>query len=129
MAGFASHDTQRLTRASLELVTSRARRRNLVAVAMAMALAVTAAIAIRQADPIGRADLREHNRQLQGEFERTRLELSVERATRADLERQILELNRRITELNQQLEFLNSRANRKSTLMQPPRPATGPRQG
>ncbi len=129
MAGFASNDTQYLTQASLELVASRARRRSLLAVGLAIVLALTAAFAIRQGGPLGLANLREHNLRLQADIERTSLELRMERATRAELERQIEELNRRITELNQRLEFLNSRAGRKSATAQPARMATGRQQG
>jgi TolA-binding protein len=110
----ASQDTQRLTRARFEptIVQRRAGIRPAAAVACiglagaALALALAGG-GIRM--PLGVDDLERRNAALTAELEHARVELEMERATRAELERQIDDLNGQVGELRQQIGFLISR--------------------
>jgi septal ring factor EnvC (AmiA/AmiB activator) len=53
-------------------------------------------------------ELRRENTRLREDTERARIELKFERATRAELERQLAELNEQVTRLETQLEFFNT---------------------
>ena len=134
MAGLTNHDTQRLTRASVELVAGQERRRGLLATACAVVLVLAGSVAIRyEQGPLGMplrlVNLREENARLQAELERARLEAEMERATRAELERQIEALGDQVTELNQQLEFVNSRTTRQSASLRPAKPVAVRQEG
>ena len=63
-------------------------------------------------DGTGLATLRDRNSELQAELARTRMELELERSTRASLERQVMELNRTAGELKSRLDFYNAQSGR-----------------
>jgi hypothetical protein len=123
MADFANLNTQRLTRAHLQLVAGQERRRGVAIAVLAIAV-VLAVVVIRMANgkPLQLLDLGDRAR-LQEDLERTRLELKMERATRAELERQIQVLGEQVIELNQQLQFVNSRTTRQSAALRLTSPA------
>jgi septal ring factor EnvC (AmiA/AmiB activator) len=69
-----------------------------------------------------RAALEEQNSALRAEAERLKAELELERATRAALDRQVVELNEQITEAERQLGFLKAQgggARRQSRSLDP----------
>jgi cell division protein FtsB len=126
---FTVYDTQRLTSARLELVSGRGRWRGWLPATLVAALVIAGAVAIGGAGSLDVASLLRLNREqarLQGELQRTRLELDVERATRTELERRNQALGEQVTELNQRLEFVNSRTQRQTTTPPPPPPADNP---
>lgn len=113
-------DTHRLTRASLELSSRDERRRRAVTwVTVAALLLVAAGGALYLSDPrlrnpgaalFGATDaLEKDNATLRAELERLRAEFDMEKATRAELNRESVELHARINELNNRLEFLTGR--------------------
>ncbi|MEQ1801446.1 MAG: hypothetical protein ABL989_05960 [Gammaproteobacteria bacterium] len=113
-------DTHRLTRASLELSSRDERRRRAVTwVTVAALLLVAAGGTLYLSDPrlrnpgaalFGAADaLEKDNATLRAELERLRAEFDMEKATRAELNRESVELHARINELNNRLEFLTGR--------------------
>lgn len=134
MAVLTSFDTQSLTRDSLQLVARpRPRPRWLTAV-MTFTLLLVVIVTARNPDsvaglPLQLLSLRQDQAQLQSDLERTRLDLRMERATRAELERQIQALSEQVAELNQQLEFVNSRAARQSAAVKRPRPTATRQEG
>lgn len=110
-------DTHRLTRASLELRSRDGRRKRaatVVTVLVVILLAGGAALYLRApvASPFAATALARENASLRAELERTRMEFDMERATRAELNRQAGELNARINELTNRLEFLAARDSR-----------------
>lgn len=129
MPALTSYDTQRLTRTSLQLVAGPGRCRAWLTAAVAMAVAMCAAGLISPDGAAGLVSLRREQVRLQGELERTRLELEMERATRAELEGQIQVLNQNVTELGQQLEFVNSRTAPRPAAGPPARPRISPQEG
>jgi septal ring factor EnvC (AmiA/AmiB activator) len=110
------YDTQRLTRSSLELSSRDARRRRnvvLAVAALATGLAALGAFHLRAAPgPVSRVALEQENDALRAELGRLRTELELEKATRAELNREAGELHARITDLTNQLEFLAARDQR-----------------
>ncbi len=115
------YDTRRLTRASLELSSRDERRRQkatFVTVVVTLLLAGSGAFYLRDSGgatwvaPGTAAALKQENEALRIQLERTQTELSVEKATRAELNRQAGELHARIGELNNRLEFLAVRDSR-----------------
>jgi hypothetical protein len=128
MADFANFDTQRLTHVHLQLVAGQERRRGVAIAVLAIAV-VLAVVVIRMANgqpgiSLKLLDIRSDRAQLKQDLERARLELQMERATRAELERQIQVLGEQVIELNQQLEFVNSRTTRQSAALRLTIPAT-----
>jgi len=114
-------DTHRLTRASLELSSRDERRRRnatFATVLTMLLLAVGGAFWLSDAGATlfpavgGRAALAGENAALRVELERLRTELDVEKATRAELNREAGELHARINELTNRLEFLAAREGR-----------------
>ncbi|MEO8224404.1 MAG: hypothetical protein ABI661_06330 [Gammaproteobacteria bacterium] len=112
-------DTQRLTRASLELSSRDQRRRRTATLAtliFTLLLAGASILFLHESDmtPWARAgdSVTEDNLALHAELERVRTELGLEKATRAELSREAGELNARINELNTRLEFLVARNSR-----------------
>lgn len=110
-------DTQRLTRASLELSSRDDRRRRtatFVTVAITLVLAVSGAVFLREggAAPAGKMALAQENAALRADIERVQTELRMEKATRAELARESDELHTRINELTNRLEFLAARDSR-----------------
>ena len=63
-------------------------------------------------DGTGLATLRERNVALQAELARVRMDLELERSTRASLERQVAELNRETSQLKNRLDFFNAQTGR-----------------
>ena len=111
---YTPYDTQWLTRASFEPTAARRIRNSLLVVVAALALIATGGIGVsrireRLAPPARLAEITRQNAALGEALERSRMELKMERATRAELQRQIDGMGQQITELNHQLEFLNSR--------------------
>jgi phage shock protein A len=114
-------DTQRLTRANLELRSRDERRRkNLTAgtVFVTLLLAGSGAYLLRAPGnaPFGMQDtsavLTRENAELRAELQRMRTEVELEQATRAALTRQAGELQARIKELTNRLAFLAARDSR-----------------
>ena len=114
-------DTHRLTRASLELSSSDARKRRAVTWVMllgALVLAVGAALYLYQpgASPFATlattAALKTENAGLRTQLERLHMEFEMEKATRAELDRQAGELHAQINDLTNRLEFLAARDTR-----------------
>ncbi len=123
-------DTQRLTRVRLELVAGRGGWRGWLPGVLIAVLVIAAGVAIVRApeslNPVSLFTTSRENALLQNELQRTRVELDVERATRTELEHRNQALGEQVTALNQQLEFVNSRVNRQTTPLPPPRPADNP---
>lgn len=117
MAGQSTYDTQSLTRASLELVHPQYRRWPLQA-ALAIVLIAAGVLAAWPGPgpfsvPMYLVSLRQENARLQSDLDHVQLELRVEQATNAELERRLQALSDRVVELNQQLEFVNTRTSRR----------------
>lgn len=112
-------DTHRLTRASLELSSLDERRRRtatFVTVVVTLLLAGSGALYLRDGGaspfvPAGTATAQE-NTALRADVQRLRTELDMEKATRAELNRQTVELHAEINELTNRLEFLAARDGR-----------------
>ena len=111
-------DTQRLTRASLELRSRGDRRRsNLTAGTVLVTLVLAGGGAFYLGSPgatgVTGADteaaLARENAELRTKLERLRTEFEMEQATRAELNREAGELHARIKELTNRLEFLAAR--------------------
>ena len=114
-------ETHRLTRASLELSSSDTRKRRAatsVTVLVVLLLAVGAALYLYQpgssplATPAATAALKTENAGLRTQLERLHMEFEMEKATRAELDRQAGELHEQINELTNRLEFLAARDTR-----------------
>jgi septal ring factor EnvC (AmiA/AmiB activator) len=114
-------DTHRLTRASLELSSRDERQRRtatLATVILTLLVAGGGAFYLREggAAPFAASDvstaLSAENAVLRADLERVRTELDMEKATRAELNREAGELHARINELNNRLEFLAARDTR-----------------
>ena len=123
MAGPSTYDTQSLTRASLELVQPQYRRWPLQA-ALAMGLIAAGVLAAWPGSsplsiPAYLVSLRQENARLQSDLDHVRLDLRIEQATNAELERRLQALSDRVAELNQQLEFVNTRTSRRSMSHRP----------
>jgi hypothetical protein len=109
-------DTHRLTRSSLELRDREGRwRRNAALAAVVLVLGLGSGGALLLADPLqarrpdpGRALARE-NAALRTELERLRTELELEKATRAELNREAVDLHARLGDLTNRLDFLAAR--------------------
>jgi hypothetical protein len=112
MEVFRTFDTQRLTRADVALVPNRLRRRWLPWLLCLAAIAGSAFMALHGQMPVGFASitLRQQNAALHADLDHARVDLQMERATRAELQRQIQSLGDEVARLNQQLEFVNSRS-------------------
>ena len=111
-------DTHRLTRASLELSSSDARKRRAVTwvtVLVVLLLAVCAGLYLYQpgasplVTPAATAALKTENAGLRTQLERLHMEFEMEKATRAELDRQAGELHAQISDLTNRLEFLAAR--------------------
>lgn len=114
-------DTHRLTRASLELSSSDTRKRRAaigVTVLVVLLLAGGAVLYVYQpgASPLvmtaATAALRTENAGLRSQLERLHMEFEMEKATRAELDRQAGELHAQINDLTNRLEFLAVRDSR-----------------
>ncbi len=114
-------DTHRLTRASLELSSSDARKRQAatwVTALVVLMLAGGAAVYRYQpgASPLAMtaatAGLRSENAGLRSQLERLHMEFEMEKATRAELDRQAGELHAQINDLTNRLDFLAARDSR-----------------
>jgi uncharacterized small protein (DUF1192 family) len=114
VAFFGTFDTQRLTRADVQLVPDRIRRRWLPWLLGFFLLAAAGALALQNPAPfsvaLGVIESRQQDHALRAELEHARLDLQMERATRAELQRRIQTLGDEVARLNQQLEFVNSRS-------------------
>lgn len=113
LKSFSTGNTLRLTRAEVQLVPRRLGRRWLVWLFVLGTVATGLTFVLRDPASLGVvAHLVEVNRQsdvMRADLEHARLELQMERATRAELERRVQGLGDEVTRLNQQLEFVNSR--------------------
>jgi septal ring factor EnvC (AmiA/AmiB activator) len=118
MAG-ATHSSRFLTEARIELVP--AARLPLGGIVIAACLAVAVAFLLLQSgdgSPFARSGrLAAENASLRNELAQLRVEMDVERATRAALEQQLADLNAQVVEMTSQVEFyrakLNPRAGRR----------------
>ncbi len=111
-------DTHRLTRASLELSSSDARKRRTamgVTILVMLLLAGGGAYYLHEsgtslfAMTATTAALRTENAELRTQLERLHMEFEMEKATRAELDRQAGELHAQINDLTNRLEFLAAR--------------------
>ncbi len=113
-------DTWHLTTSRLEIISDRrarvALRGVLVAVLVSLALLAGLRLYADAAGPVARASkLQQENASLNAELARLRAELELERATRAALEQQVMELNAQSSELASQLNFFNAQSGRSRT--------------
>jgi hypothetical protein len=111
---FTAYDTQWLTRASFEPAAALHLRNGLRMILASLLLVAAGVFGFSRLQdlltPPGRfAEMGRRNAALTDEIERGRMELEMERATRAELQRQIDAMGKQITELNHQIEFLSSR--------------------
>jgi hypothetical protein len=111
---YTTYDTRRLTRSSFEpAAVGRIRAwRPLILAALAavfLAGATMTDLGEYVTAPVRAATLEERNAALTEELRQARVELEMERATRASLEQQLDQLNGQVSDLTSQLEFLNSR--------------------
>jgi Tfp pilus assembly protein PilO len=107
--------TRRLTGSSFELTSDRRWRHGLLVVLAVLVVSVLAGAGWRYFEqrlaPLARlAQLEAENVRLRAEADAARIELEMERATRAELKRQVGELNEQVSQLTHQLEFFNSQA-------------------
>ena len=114
-------DTHRLTRASLELSSRDARKRRTVtsvAVLVMLLMAGGGAYYLYESgtSPFAMtataAALETENARLRTQLERLHMEFEMEKATRAELDRQAGELHAQINDLTNRLEFLAARDTR-----------------
>jgi septal ring factor EnvC (AmiA/AmiB activator) len=112
-------DTWHLATSRLEIISDRKARiaMRTVLVSVLLALGVLAGLRLynEAAGPLARAaSLEARNASLEAELARLRAALEFERATRAALERQVVELNEQSSQLASQLNFLNAQNGRSS---------------
>lgn len=112
-------DTQRLTRARLELSSRDERRRQTATFVTAIVMLLLAgggALYLHDGSAMSlvgpSAIVMQENAALRADLERVRTELEMEKATRAELSREAGELHARISELTNRLEFLAARDSR-----------------
>jgi septal ring factor EnvC (AmiA/AmiB activator) len=114
-------DTHRLTRASLELSSSDARKRRTAMSTTALVMLLLAgggALYLHEpgtspfAAAAATAALETENAGLRTQLERLNMEFEMEKATRAELDRQAGELHAQINDLTNRLEFLAARDTR-----------------
>jgi predicted nuclease with TOPRIM domain len=113
MASLSSTATRRLSGATYELTSRRGLANALLIAGLAVMLLALAGAGIQLLVPVfapatALGELRRENSRLRDDAERARAELQIERATRAELERQAAELNERVVQLTTQLEFFNT---------------------
>lgn len=113
MASYSSIATRRLSGANYELTSRRGATNALLVAGLLLMVLALAGAGLQLFAPVivpGTAlgELRRENSQLREDAEHARIELKFERATRAELERQLAELNEQVTRLETQLEFFNN---------------------
>ncbi|ANQ85329.1 hypothetical protein [Azoarcus olearius] len=113
MPFFRRSPTRRLTGARLELAAGRQRLRQLFLVLGAVVLVTLAVLALNYFEnhfsPARRVDqLERENATLREQGERDRLALEMEKATRAELEKQLGEVNDELKRLQAELVFYKS---------------------
>ena len=113
MATFGASATRRLSEARYELTSRRGITNALLLAGLPLMLVVLGGVGIQLfapelSTPAATMQLRRENSRLHEEVERARAELQVERATRAELDRQVAELNETVKQLNTQLDFFES---------------------
>ncbi|THF67107.1 hypothetical protein E6C76_01595 [Pseudothauera nasutitermitis] len=116
MGLFSRFSTRQLTATRFHLTSDRRVRNAIVVLLVIGVLGAIGAATVhyfeaRLAPAIRVAELEEENRQLRAEADSVRMELEMERATRAELKRQVTQLNEQVSQLNHQLGFFNSQAN------------------
>ncbi len=110
MALFKRSRTHSLTGASFEVASGLRRRRLAYAIIALAVLAALGSVVLHYVEPqfgaIGRvAELERANAALRDEVEKTRVALEMEKATRGELERQLVEQNEALKRLGTELEF------------------------
>ncbi|MEZ5565945.1 MAG: hypothetical protein R3F24_10695 [Gammaproteobacteria bacterium] len=127
MRNFGANSTHWLSRATFEPKAGYGRRKQLV-LPLLLIVAAMLTVSVRSGyvhlpfmTPSRLMEAEQANTGLIKEIEHTRTELAVERATRAELQRQADDLSGQVNRLTQQLEFLSSRGarNRSSTMKSP----------
>lgn len=113
MASFSSIATRKLSGANYELTSRRGVTNALLVAGLLLMVLALAGAGLQLFAPVlvpGTAlgELRRENTRLRDDAERARIELEFERATRAELERQLGGLNEQVTRLETQLEFFNT---------------------
>lgn len=111
-------DTQRLTRADVELHSGDGRGLRGLLIALSVFVPLAVGTIAFYAGNSGRLPftldaaaeaLAEENAMLRAELERTRTELEIDQATRNELNRQVETLNDQLADLTSRLEFLTAR--------------------
>ena len=110
----ATRSSRFLTEARIELVP--ASRLPLRVIAVGACIAVAATLILLQSGsgglPFARTGaLEAENASLRNELAQLRVEMDVERATRAALEGQVAELNARVVDMTSQVEFYRAKGN------------------
>lgn len=113
MASLSSSATRKLSGATYELTSRRGLANALLIAGLAVMLLALSGAGVQLLVPVlapatALGELRRENSRLRDDAERARAELQIERATRAELERQAAELNERVVQLTTQLEFFNT---------------------
>lgn len=113
MASLSSSATRKLSGATYELTSRRGLANALLIAGLAVMLLALSGAGVQLLVPVlapatALGELRRENSLLRDDAERARAELQIERATRAELERQAAELNERVVQLTTQLEFFNT---------------------
>jgi hypothetical protein len=107
-------DTHRLTRASLELSSRDTRQRRTATWVTVLVMLLMAGGGLHESGTspfamTATAALKTENAGLRTQLERLHMEFEMEKATRAELDRQAGELHARINDLTNRLEFLAAR--------------------
>jgi hypothetical protein len=108
----AARSTRFLTEAHVEVAPASRRTVGMALGGAALALAVIAGLVLLGGDaaPFSRAQtLEAENAALRNGLSRLRVELDIERATRAALDQQVAELNGKVGELSSQVEFYRAK--------------------
>lgn len=113
MASISSPATRKLSGANYELASRRGATNALLVAGLVLMVLALAGAGVQLFAPViapatALAELRRENARLRDDAERARAELQFERATRAELGRQVAELNEQVAQLGTQLEFFNT---------------------
>lgn len=108
----AARSTRFLTEARVEVAPASRRMLGMALGGAALALVATACLVLMggAAAPFSRArTLEAENAALRSDLSRLRVELDIERATRAALDQQVAELNGQVGELSSQVDFYRAK--------------------
>ncbi|HET7201944.1 MAG TPA: hypothetical protein VFI92_01120 [Steroidobacteraceae bacterium] len=119
MSSTITTPTLKIATARLEFSRDRRLAQTLHAVAVAALVALVALVgrqlhADAQASSAVVEGVQRQNAELRADLSRARIELELERSTRAALERQVAELNEETSALKSRLEFFNAQSGRQA---------------